>query len=128
MFDSILDVARGRLPVCAECGARTELQLRFQFGLGAGACPVRVLSAFCPDEPPSWENDGSRITFYPFLVVVSPLESGYENDTSIWLPYWHLVRTEVSDIPKYGQWAPFMDQGIFEELRSKAVAAGLLER
>ena len=124
MFDALLDIARSQLAKCSSCGKDTELHLEFSLGLDAGRRPVRVLGAFT--SPVAWNNiNGDRVTFYPFLVVVASTDGEHES-RSVWLPYWHNICSGGTRTIKYGQWAPFMDSDIFEELYASAVIAGVI--
>jgi hypothetical protein len=63
------------------------------------------------------------VTFYPFLVVLQ--RHGREH--AAWLPYWHTIEKHGrKPTQKYGQWAPFMDFGLFADLLTQARAKGYL--
>ena len=69
LFDVLLKFPKS-VPICT-CGARSDLFLIPPFALGAGGQRFKVLDAF--HENVSWEANGSRVTFYPFLVVLENL-------------------------------------------------------
>ncbi|RMG26793.1 MAG: hypothetical protein D6724_01035 [Armatimonadetes bacterium] len=99
----------------------TELRLRFDFGLNAPdrACTVR--DCFAPRQLESWnEADGSRVTFYPFLVILQR----HGRELAAWLPYWHTIDNGFRTVQKYGQWAPFMDFRLFADLLNQAAEKG----
>lgn len=102
-------------PGCGVCGREQELHVVMNFGLGAGPQRFRVLRAFLPEQPESWQHpeDQTPVTFYPFLVILRPLG---QRGRSFWLPYWHRHGATM----KYGQWAPFVDDPQFSDLVGKA--------
>lgn len=58
------------------CGQHTELRIVHHYGLGAGDWEYRVLDALLPDPYPlPWETARSKVSFFPFLVVMEPLRS-----------------------------------------------------
>jgi hypothetical protein len=118
LFDALLDFSRST-PKCGACGAERELHVVLPFGLGAGSPDCRVLSAFLPREPVSWEHQRKKVTFYPFLVVV---QRAGDKGQSFWLPYWHVH----GERRKYGQYAPFMDDPQFANLVKQAQQKGYL--
>jgi hypothetical protein len=84
---------------------------------------AEVLASFYPHQLERWcDSGGRKVTFYPFLIVTKR----EERDQAVWLPYWHVVRNGEKVNRKYGQWAPFMDMKLFEDLLSKARDAGYL--
>ena len=83
LFDSLFDVAMGKLRTCDQCGTNMALHLRLAWGLDAGPFKCVVLDAFLPDQPVRWpDKNGREVTFYPFLVIMEG-EGGRE----VWLPY-----------------------------------------
>ena len=65
LFDSLLSVALGTLPTCAQCATNMALHLSFAWGLDAGAFQCVVLDAFLPEEPVKWpDKTGREVTFY----------------------------------------------------------------
>jgi hypothetical protein len=68
------------------------------------------------------EAQGGTVTFYLFLIVTK--REG--RDKAVWLPYWHVTQDGEKKTIKYGQWAPFMDMELFEDLLSQARSAGYL--
>jgi len=122
LFDSLLAVALGKLPACTKCATSAALHLSFAWGFDAGTFQSIVLDAFLPDEPVKWtDKSGREVTFYPFLVITEG-----KGERVAWLPYWHVVRGKGGEQKKYGQWAPCMDLGTFEELVAKARSKGYL--
>lgn len=123
LFDSLLAVALGKLPTCAQCATNMALHLTFAWGVDAGPFQCVVLDAFLPDEPVKWPGKtGREVTFYPFLVITEG-----KDGRVAWLPYWHVVRGKGQEQKKYGQWAPSMDLSTFEELVARARGKGYLE-
>jgi hypothetical protein len=111
--------------VCGSCGEKTTLQLKFAFGLDATDAEAEVRAVFRPRRLESWRNKKrEKVTFVPFLVI---LRRGNRKDAA-WLPYWHLVEKGKRRATKYGQWAPFMDAHLFEDLLSQARKAGYLRK
>ena len=108
---------------CPVCGSPRGLYRVFAFGLGAGSPECKVLDAFLPRDPPSWQEDGKWVTFYPFLVV---MEYTGKKAQAFWLPYWHTVEGTATRETKYGQWAPFMDEPLFKDLLAQARERGYL--
>jgi hypothetical protein len=78
-----------------------------------------VLDVFLPEREEPFSNDGKKVTFYPFLVVLEGVE---EPGVCYWLPYWHLEDGKR----KYGQYAPFLDSYQLEELIQQAIQKGYL--
>jgi hypothetical protein len=116
-------VAVDNKPECRCCGASTDLHLSFDFALGVQDNNAKVLGSFYPRPPEDWtDSSGRTVTFYPFLIVTKR----EERDQAVWLPYWHVVRDGKKKTLKYGQWAPFMDMKLFEDLLSQARNAGYL--
>jgi hypothetical protein len=111
-------VADNRKPECRRYGTSTTLHLTFDFALGVQDKDAEVLASFHPCPPEDWcLVSGKRtVTFYPFLVVTKR-EGG---DRAVWLPYWHVVGDGEKVERKYGQWAPFMDMELFEDLLAQA--------
>ena len=125
LFDSLHDHANGRGHICECCSSPKNIELTFNFGLDAGPHRCKVLATFLPDQIARWPNEkGSTVEFYPFLVVVESIEEGH---SSVWLPYWHIVKHQNGTIQKkYGQWAPFIESGAYSSLVAKAQKAGFL--
>jgi hypothetical protein len=96
------------------------LHLSFDFALGVQDKNAEVLASFYPHQPEDWR--GGTVTFYPFLIVTK--REG--RDKAVWLPYWHVTQDGEKKTIKYGQWAPFMDMELFEDLLSQARSAGYL--
>ena len=122
LFDALLIKASGKPVKCRRCGTPYEsLRLKFDFGLGGTNSECTVLDCFTPGRIERWP-DGKRgeVSFYPFLVIVK--RHGREN--AVWLPYWHLVKRGKKVIKKYGQWAPFMDNHLFQDLLQQARRRG----
>jgi hypothetical protein len=124
LFDAVKTVAEDRKPACRRCGGSTDLHLSFDFALGVQDKNAEILASFYPHPPEDWCLVSGRrtVTFYPFLVVTN--REG--RDQAVWLPYWHVVQTGEKVNLKYGQWAPFMDMELFEDLLSQARNAGYL--
>jgi hypothetical protein len=121
LFDVLLARAHGRPQHCAHCGSPTGLQLKFDFGLNAADSECTVRDCFVPRQLESWnETDESKVTFYPFLVIVQR----HGRELAAWLPYWHVVERGKKPAKKYGQWAPFMDLHLFADLLDQARARG----
>jgi hypothetical protein len=122
LFDVLLARARGDAPHCSRCGAPAELRLTFDFGLNASHSGCTVVDCFVPRHPESWpDEDGSKVTFYPFLVMLRR----HGRELAAWLPYWHTVEKPDGKLDrKYGQWAAFMDSDLFEDLLAQAQAKG----
>ena len=118
LFDAVKAVADHSEPACRRCGAPTALHLSFDLALGVQDKNAEVLASYYPDRPEAWsdESSGRTVTFYPFLVVTE--REG--RDQAVWLPYWHVVQTGEKENLKYGQWAPFMDMELFEDLLAQA--------
>lgn len=111
---------------CNKCGHIMSLQLTFDFGLGVGEVPYRVLGVFYPEEFEGleWKNDdNSDVIYWPILVVISDLLN--RDKQSFWLPYWHEVKyPEGNSTYKYGQWAPVIDIKTFNSLLGQARKRG----
>lgn len=118
LFDTLRDFSHSKsAPKCNACGQEQQLHVVLPFGLSAGTADCKALSAFLPSELLSWEHNGERVTFYPFLVV---LQRAGDTSYSAWLPYWHLHGNKR----KYGQYAPFMDDPQFMDLVRQAQQRG----
>ncbi len=122
LFEALCNVARGMSPSCNACNGPTNLHFEHSFGLGVGATKSEVKAIYLPKKLESWnDSDGSKVIFYPFLVVLC--REGRKD--AFWMPYWHKVeKPNGKTINKYGQWAPFMDAHLFESLVSQAQADG----
>lgn len=124
LFDALLAISKGHRPMCDDCRTPYQLCMKFDFGLGAHHSDCVVSDSLVPTRLETWRDGvGNKVTFYPFLVVLRRLK----RDMAIWLPYWHLVGGSRR-IMKYGQWAPFMDLHLFEDLLSQAREKGYLKR
>jgi hypothetical protein len=120
LFGAVKAVADHSEPACHRCGASTSLHLSFDFALGVQDKNAEVLANFYPHQPEDWQ--GGTVTFYLFLIVTK--REG--RDKAVWLPYWHVTQDGEKKTIKYGQWAPFMDMELFEDLLSQARSAGYL--
>lgn len=126
LYDALFDNANGILHTCDKCSNPLAIELKFYFKKGAGDRECKVLASFLPDNISRWKDENDNdIYFYPFMIIVEALEGG---DLSFWLPYWHIVKDHNGKVlgRNYGQWAPFMDEGIFASLLDKAKIAGYL--
>ena len=99
-----------------------HLHLTFDFALGATGKDTVAIASFLPKPPPQWQDGDRDVIFYPFLVILE--RDGTER--AAWLPYFHVVRSGKKTVRKYGQWAPFMSIGLFEDLLRQAHEAGYL--
>ncbi len=124
LFCTLLNKARGDDLKCPKCGTFAELHLRFDIGLDATHNECTVLDCFIPRNPECWHRaEGSKVKFYPFFVILRR----HGRNLAVWLPYWHIVKMDDQTlIRKYGQWAPFMDTNLFEDLLSQAQSKGYL--
>ncbi|MCQ9205845.1 MAG: hypothetical protein NG737_06005 [Omnitrophica bacterium] len=122
LFDALLKKAHGESVKCRRCDTPYEsLRLKFDFGLGATNSECTALDCFTPGKIQQWRDEkNSKVCFYPFLVILK--RHGKAN--AIWLPYWHLVTKGKKFIKKYGQWAPFMDSYLFQDLLQQAKKKG----
>jgi hypothetical protein len=126
LFRALLNIADNpTMQKCGRCGSEVSLCLGFQFGLDAADKESVIERASRPRDPERWSaKDGSTVWFYPFLVILNRTN----RERAIWLPYWHLVEVPNRKRPteKYGQWAPFMDSHLFDDLLRQARDAGLV--
>jgi len=125
LFDALRAVANGKAEPCPTHPQTVrQLQLNFAFGLNAKNSRCTVLGSFTSRQPQSWPGQNqSRVRFFPFLVVLHR----HGREQALWLPYWHLVDFKNGRTKKkYGQWAPFMDSHLFEELLKQARESGFL--
>lgn len=122
LFEALRSVAESAGPACFRCKTSMVLHLNFDFGLGAQGKAQIVSAAYLPQKLEQWENGGDKVTHYPFLVVAREPDG----PQSVWLPYWHLVKTRDRVLAKYGQWAPFMSRDLFAELVMRARNDGWL--
>jgi len=119
LFDVLRSFQARETQTCRSCRQEKALNLVFPFSLGVGRTECKVLAVFLPRKLETWlDKDRKKVTFFPFLVIVK--REGRKE--ACWLPYWHLKRGKR----KYGQWAPFMDKPLFEDLLSQAHRAGYL--
>jgi hypothetical protein len=127
LFDALLAASNKATQKCSTCNKDMEFHMVFNFGLGAGPFPCKVLASFLPDQIGKWPyGKGKTIEFYPFLVITESTEEGY---TSTWLPYWHIIKSGKKILErKYGQWAPFVDNESFNSLILKAQKEGYLKK
>lgn len=123
LFRTLLRIADDPNQPC-ECGGTRSVHLGFDFGLGATDKESEIEAAFRPQPLESWtDRDGSTVTFYPFLVVLKRSN----RKRAVWMPYWHVVESSSGKRKeKYGQWAPVMDESLFESLLAQAQKAGIL--
>jgi hypothetical protein len=122
LFDAVKTVADHSEPACRRCGASTALHLSFDFALCVEDKDAKVLASFYPNRLEGWLCEGRKVTFYPFLIITK--REG--RDQAVWLPYWHVVRGGEKENLKYGQWAPFLDMELFDDLLSQARNDGYL--
>jgi hypothetical protein len=113
LFEVLLNFPKN-VPNCL-CGSPNELLLIPPFAFGAGGKRFKVLDAF--HEKAKWKNDGTTVTFYPFLVV---LENTRGRSQIVWLPYWHKDGRKL----KYGERAPWTDARLFCGLFAQAHEKG----
>jgi hypothetical protein len=124
LYDALLDNTKGVFHACDVCSNPCTIELNFNFGLGAGPLACKVLASFLPEKIRKWlDEDGKRVEFYPFMVVVEEIEEG---NYLIWLAYWHIKYHDWGIERKYGQWAPLIDEELYSSLLNKAKAAGYL--
>jgi hypothetical protein len=125
MFEGLLYFSEHGAGVCSKCGAPRTYRFDFYFASESGKRRCRVAAAFVPsdNERPSWTEGSSVVEYFPFLVIFD--QDDY-SDAGVWLPYWHLKRSDEGTQTLYGQWAPFMDLELFTSLVRKARAAGYL--
>jgi hypothetical protein len=85
-----------------------HIELIYNFGVDDEPRPCKVLASFMPDEIIGWDNqEGSKVEFYPFLIVVENIDT---KESCIWSPYWHVFRHPNGTIErKYGQYASFVN-------------------
>ena len=123
LFATLLRIADDPTAKC-KCGGTRTISLAFDFGLGATDKVSDIEAVFHPRPLESWQDkDGSKVTFFPFLVVLK--RTG--RHSAIWMPYWHIVESEDGKKKqKYGQWAPYMDASLFESMLQQARQAGFL--
>lgn len=121
LLDLLLSQANGKGLRCIRCGNEATLSLGFAFALNTSDARCTVLDSFSPKKLESWnDTDGSKVTFYPFLVVVRR----YNRGLATWMPYWHVIERGQRTNQKYGQFSPFMDFPLFSDLLSQARAKG----
>lgn len=124
LFDALEQLGKKEVPPCKTCKAARQIHLVLDFGLDAGGKESIALAAFLPTKLDSWKDSKARdVTFHPFLVITA----GSGGDRAVWMPYWHIVIEGNKRISKYGQWAPYMDLGLFVDLVDQATASGLLD-
>lgn len=122
LFNALRAVAEQNVPAC-RCGASTALHLPFEFALDVPDKNAEVLASFLPHQLEYWQDSrGRTVTFDPFLVITK--REGH--DQAVWLPNWHVIRDGEKERRKYGQWAPFMDMKLFEDLLTQARSTGFL--
>lgn len=123
LFAALLNIAKGGAKRCRTCKGPLKLRLKFPFGLDAKDSDCVVTHAFVPRTIERWKDSkGRRVKFYPFLVILNR----HGRKKAVWMPYWHLVGVGKSTQKKYGQWAPFMDEALFNDLLNQAVSAAQL--
>jgi hypothetical protein len=117
LFDALMAISTHSHSNCDKCGNGLSLKITFPFGLNAEHNTFIVRHAYSPSKPESWTDEsGHTVLFYPFLVVGDRPGRA----SAIWLPYWQLHKTPQKDKKKYGQWAPFMDTRLFNDLLAQA--------
>jgi hypothetical protein len=128
LFYALHGIATGqKYGLCNKCGRPMDLYYEFKWQLEAGDAPSKVVGAFLPDTIESWRTEEGKceVEFYPFLVVLDKLSPPQHR--VIWLPYWHKKTCQDGRISiPYGQFAPSMEDHLFNSLISKARAAGLI--
>ena len=125
MFEGLRAIAEGRVTPCSKCGANRNFHLDFSFATdGSTSRRCKVINAFVPSARPKWKQGKETVEFFPFLVF---LEQEEPYDRGVWLPYWHVKGPKGCTRPVYGQWAPFMDLDLYNDLVAQARAAGCLE-
>ena len=124
LLDFLLNVANDRKETCHKCNGPVRTYLKFDFGLDGSDSACDLLDCFHPNPLESWiDQKGNRVTFYPFLVILER----HNRKQAAWLPYWHIVEdVKGKRKTKYGQWAPFMDLSLFQDLLKQAQAKGYL--
>ena len=124
LFSALRTIAEGAGTDCPECNSLRQLELTFNFGLGAGPYEYHVVNCYLPENISTWPDDnGCKVEFFPFLVILGGTQYG---ETAIWLPYWHLHHQSDKVRTKYGQWAPLMDIVTYKQLQAKAQRDGHL--
>jgi hypothetical protein len=123
LLGALQNLAKKKMPPCPNCQTSMELHLKFDLALGAKGKDAVGLASFFPSSV-QWENAGHQVDFYPFLVILKRSNGKH----AVWLPYFHRDRDPKKSKPviKYGQWAPFMELQLFEDLLGQARQAGLL--
>ncbi len=125
MFEGLREIAENRVAPCAKCGASRKFHLDFNFATdGSGPRRCTVINAFLPSARPKWRQGKEFVEFFPFLVFLDQPKS---YDRGVWLPYWHVKGPKGRTRPVFGQWAPFMDLALYNDLVAQARAAGCLE-
>jgi hypothetical protein len=124
LFDALSTVAEVAVPPCTTCGSERKLELDFSLALGAsGSIGTVVLVARSRQ---AWNAGTTAVEFFPFLVVIKPRAAQEE---AVWLPYWHRTKDVAGTIRlKYGQWAPFMDGHLMNDLLQQAKNKGWVPR
>lgn len=121
LFDLLLKLSKGACPACDDCGGPVEVELGFPFGLNVGFTRCPIVDCFSPTTPQGWKDEDQHpVEFFPFLVILK--RNGGE--PAVWLPYWHVVHKPGGRATKYGQWAPFMDAHLMQDLLAQARAKG----
>jgi hypothetical protein len=125
MFEGLFSLAKSDLPVCGECKNKAKYLFKFELGLEAGDDESEAIAAFLPDDRDKWtKKNDDAVEFFPFLVVLRDCSN---QEHFHWLPYWHVVRTKGGTQTKYGQWAPMIRSGAFQNLIKQAHDAGFLK-
>ncbi|MGB9921104.1 MAG: hypothetical protein ACPLPT_10370 [Moorellales bacterium] len=127
LFDLLKDHAEGKRVQCVSCNHDLDIHLEFQFGMAVGTQDYRLLEAFYASydgQICTWKDAENIVEFYPFLVILAAVQE--ERGIGVWLPYWHIVLDQNGQRreTKYGQWAPFMDIDLFQDLVARARAKG----
>jgi hypothetical protein len=124
LFNALKQVTKKTPFLCPSCNSKARLHLEFPFGLGVGTAPCTVEAAFLPHRLATWNNNGTKVLFYPFLVII---KFDKHNHLGAWLPYWHIVNNENGrQKTKFGQWAPQMSTDLFTDLIVQAQNEGYL--
>jgi hypothetical protein len=116
-------------PACMVCGAAQNLYLEFPFAFSPPVS-MQVLQVFRPTEGDAaarWNDSTEReVAFHPFLVIAERRDPNQAASRTAWLPYWHTMHVAGKTTTKYGQWAPNMNIGLFDELITQAREEGYL--
>ncbi len=121
LFDALLAKTGTELP-CPSCHGEIDIRLDFSFGLHR-----RVVDVFIPNEIASWEQDGEQWQFYPFLVIIEPLDKD-DPGLQTWLPFWHRAKSPDGQVRTYfGRYALCLQVDPFSELLEQARKKGYFQ-